>query len=134
MCRTAAFVQECKRASEGTTNRVRLQEDKFLARETPLPPLAEQRRVVARIEELAAQIQEARTLRHQATEEAEALVANQIKALFERGQKSGWRIGRLGDYVVGDCYGSSEKTHDDSSGTPVLRMGTFRTVGWTCAI
>ena len=36
-------------------------------------PLAEQRRVVARIEELAAQIHEARTLRHQATEEAKAL-------------------------------------------------------------
>jgi restriction endonuclease S subunit len=59
MCRTASFVEECKRASEGTTNRVRLQEDKFLAREIPLPPLAEQRRVVARIEELAAQIHEA---------------------------------------------------------------------------
>jgi type I restriction enzyme S subunit len=73
MCRMASFVEECKRASEGTTNRVRLQEDKFLAREIPLPPLAEQRRVVARIEELSAQIHEARTLRHQATEEAEAL-------------------------------------------------------------
>ena len=73
MCRTASFVEECKRASEGTTNRVRLQEDKFLEREIPLPPLAEQRRVVARIEELAAQIHEARTLRYQAAEEAEAL-------------------------------------------------------------
>src|SRR5437016_748988 len=40
----------------------------------PLPPLAEQRRVVARIEELAAQIHEARTLRHCAAEEADALV------------------------------------------------------------
>ncbi len=126
MCRTASFVEECKRASEGTTNRVRLQEDKFLAREIPLPPLAEQRRVVARIEELAAQIHEARTLRHQAVEEAEALVANQIKALFVCGQKSGWRVGRLGDYVVDDCYGSSEKTHDDRSGTPVLRMGNIQ--------
>jgi type I restriction enzyme S subunit len=63
MCRTESFVEECKRASEGTTNRVRLQEDKFLAREIPLPPLAEQRRVVARIEELAAQIHEVRALR-----------------------------------------------------------------------
>lgn len=39
----------------------------------PLPPLPEQRRIVARIEELAAQIQDARTLRQQAAEEAEAL-------------------------------------------------------------
>lgn len=126
MCRTASFIEECKRASEGTTNRVRLQEDTFLAREIPLPPMAEQRRVVVRIEELAAQIHEARTLRHQAAEEAGALVANQIKALFEKGRDSGWKCGRLGDYVADDCYGSSEKTHDDVTGTPVLRMGNIQ--------
>ncbi len=44
----------------------------------PLPALpsylAEQRRVVARIEELAAKINEARTLRHQTAKETEALV------------------------------------------------------------
>ncbi len=48
--------------------------DQFLSLEIPLPPLAEQRRVVARIEELAAQIREARTLRHQAAEEADVLL------------------------------------------------------------
>jgi type I restriction enzyme S subunit len=49
----------------------------------PLPPMAEQRRVVARIEELAAQIHEARTLRHQAAEEAEALFASFLTATFD---------------------------------------------------
>lgn len=52
----------------------------------PLPqlpaPLAEQRRIVAQIEELAAQIHEARTLRHQAAEEAEVLLFNQIGKAF----------------------------------------------------
>jgi type I restriction enzyme S subunit len=75
MCRTASFVEECKRASEGTTNRVRLQEDKFLAREIPLPTLAEQRRVVARIDELAAKIHEARTLREEIEAELNAMLA-----------------------------------------------------------
>jgi type I restriction enzyme S subunit len=78
LCRTADFVELCLRASEGTTNRVRLKENSFLALEIPLPPLAEQRRVVSRIEELAAQIQEARTLRHQAAEDAEALLRSII--------------------------------------------------------
>lgn len=73
LCRTAGFVELCQRASEGTTNRVRLKEEAFVNLEIPLPPLAEQRRVVARIEELAAQIHEAQTLRQQAAEEAEAL-------------------------------------------------------------
>ena len=76
LCRTGGFVELCQRASEGTTNRVRLQHDRFLALEITLPPLAEQRRVVARIEELAGQIQEARILRDQAEQVAQALVTN----------------------------------------------------------
>ena len=84
MCRTASFVEECQRASEGTTNRVRLQEARFLAREIPLPPLAEQRRVVARIEELAAQIHEARTLREQAGDETAAFSHSGIEATYRR--------------------------------------------------
>src|SRR5437879_4161971 len=42
----------------------------------PLPGLAEQRRIVARIEELATKIQEARDLRQQAAEEAQALIVS----------------------------------------------------------
>jgi type I restriction enzyme S subunit len=73
MSKTHDFVELCKAASEGTTNRVRLQEDRFLALQIPLPSLTEQRRIVARIEELAAKIAEARGLRREAVEEAEAL-------------------------------------------------------------
>lgn len=63
--------------SSGTNvRRQSLHPTQFEAAEIPLPPLAEQRRVVARIEELAAQIHEARTLRHQATEESDALLAS----------------------------------------------------------
>ncbi len=106
MCRTASFIEECKRASEGTTNRVRLKEDEFLAREISLPPLAEQRRVVERIEELADQIHEARTLRYQAAEEAEALVvSNHVKLAGTRRRQLG-EILRLDEDAVAiqpDC-------------------------------
>jgi type I restriction enzyme S subunit len=54
----------------------------WLTKSVRLPSLAEQQRVVARIEELAAQIHEARTLRHQAAEEAEALLASSSLAIF----------------------------------------------------
>ncbi len=63
MSKTPGFVDLCKAASEGTTNRVRLKIDRFLATEIPLPPIEEQGRIVARIEELAAKIEEARGLR-----------------------------------------------------------------------
>jgi type I restriction enzyme S subunit len=63
--------------SSGTNvRRQSLHPSQFEKAEIPLPPLAEQRRVVARIDELAAQIHEARTLRHQAAEEAEAFVTS----------------------------------------------------------
>lgn len=83
LCRTASFVEECKRASEGTTNRVRLQEDKFLSREISQPPLAEQRRVVARIEELAAQINEARTLLQEIEYNLNAMLAAAHRQIAE---------------------------------------------------
>lgn len=66
MSRTSNFVELCKAASEGTTNRVRLKEDQFLTLQIPLPPLAEQRRLVERIDALAARIEEAKRLREEA--------------------------------------------------------------------
>ncbi len=91
MCKTAAFVEECRRASEGTTNRVRLQEDNFLAQKIPLPPLAEQRRVVARIDALAAKIHEARALREQATEGTNGLLVAAMRSLFMANNPDGWQ-------------------------------------------
>jgi type I restriction enzyme S subunit len=70
-------------SASDTVGRETYKTDDILALEIPLPPLSEQRRVVARIEELAAQIHEARTLRHQAAEEGEALVMARISALFD---------------------------------------------------
>jgi type I restriction enzyme S subunit len=83
MSKTASFVELCKRASEGTTNRVRLSEDRFKALSIPLPPLDEQRRIVARIEELAAKMEEARRLRSSTLDELAALRSTQSRRVFE---------------------------------------------------
>ena len=69
--RTPTFCEQV--AAQGSTNYAAIRPGHVLGYEIPLPPLAEQRRVVTRIEELAAQIHETRTLRQQAAEEAEAL-------------------------------------------------------------
>ena len=63
LSKTASFVELCRRASEGTTNRVRLSEERLKLLEIPLPPLGEQRRIVGRIEELSKQIVEAQDMR-----------------------------------------------------------------------
>jgi type I restriction enzyme S subunit len=61
--------------SSGTNvRRQSLHPSQFETSEIPLPPLAEQRRIVSRIEELASKIAEARALRYEAIDEAEALL------------------------------------------------------------
>ena len=82
LSRTHTFVDLCRAASEGTTNRVRLQETRFLTTEIPLPPLDEQHRIVARVAELAARIDEARGLRREAIQEANALVEARARAVL----------------------------------------------------
>ncbi len=60
LSRTRTFIEQCQSVSEGTTNRVRLDEGRFLQVEIPLPPLEEQQRIVAKVEHLAAKIDRAR--------------------------------------------------------------------------
>lgn len=58
MVRSRHFVELCKAASEGTTNRVRIKEDRFLAQEIPLPPLPEQQAIVSRLDTLADKVRQ----------------------------------------------------------------------------
>jgi type I restriction enzyme, S subunit len=73
LSRTQGFVDLCKAASEGTTNRVRLKEDRFLAAMMPFPPLPEQQRIVARIEDLVTKKTEADRLRSASDREFDLL-------------------------------------------------------------
>jgi type I restriction enzyme S subunit len=82
------------------TSRNRLKESVFLALEIPLPPLLEQRRVLARIEELAAQIDEARTLRQQSANEAEAFIVSVHLELAGNRHKKLGEILQLDEDVV----------------------------------
>lgn len=58
LVRSAPFVDLCTAASEGTTNRVRIKEDRFLDQQIGLPPLAEQQAIVARLDALAEKTRE----------------------------------------------------------------------------
>lgn len=124
--KTAQFVQGCKAASEGTTNRVRLKEERFLNLTIALPLLEDQRRIVARIEGLAQRVHSARQLRAAAILQTANLSDSYIEAVFGDAERQGWKQYRLGDFVTEARYGTSEKTHDDRSGTPVLRMGNIQ--------
>jgi type I restriction enzyme S subunit len=69
-------------SAQGSTNYASIRPQQVLDYEIPLPSLKEQRRIVARIEELAAKVEAARALRQQATEETEALVGATFREVF----------------------------------------------------
>jgi type I restriction enzyme, S subunit len=108
------------------TSRNRLKEEQLLHMEIPLPSIDEQRRIVERVEHVAIRLSEAQTLRKQASQETDALVGREIAEVFARGKQAGWNEKPLGDYVVDALYGTSEKTTDDQSGIPIIRMGNIQ--------
>lgn len=122
--RTPAFRDQV--SAQGSTNYAAIRPAHVLTYKVPLPPLPEQRRIVTRIEELAARIEEARGLRRQAVGEAEALMESKVASLFSDGEQNGWHVGRLEDYLTETRYGTSHKTTTDPTGTPVLRMGNIQ--------
>lgn len=85
----------------------------------PLPPLSEQKRIVMRIEELSAKIQEARALRHQAMKEADVLVGSSLHHLSKD---------IVIDGILNDVLGSSPRNGWSANcdnadyGTPILSL------------
>jgi type I restriction enzyme S subunit len=80
LTKTPAFWEQCDQKSRGTSGQNRIRPERFLEIEIPLPPLDVQRRSIARIEELAAQIDEARSLRRAADGEREAIWPSILQA------------------------------------------------------
>jgi type I restriction enzyme S subunit len=114
----AAVDEDCAGSTPLTRNRFK--QNFFVALEIPLPPLPEQRRLVARIEELAAQIQEARNLRHQAAEEAEALVPRATASLLD---DAGWGTSPLGEILAEKPRnGLGPQQEVESGGRSMLRI------------
>jgi len=110
--------------AQGSTNYAAIRPADVLGYQIPLPPLAEQRRVVAQIEGLVAQIDEARSLRRQAMREVEALVCSARSDLFGGIVRTDWIP--LSHYVAEIENGKSPATEGrpaSSDEWAVLKVG-----------
>jgi type I restriction enzyme S subunit len=116
-----AFTETVRSSAVGVViEKMVFNRDEWLTRTVRLPPLAEQRRVVARIEELATQLHEARTLRHQAAQEADALLHRATANLLD---DKGWAIKSLGEILAGSPQnGLSPKQQIETGGRGMLRI------------
>jgi type I restriction enzyme S subunit len=115
---------DCTGSTPLTRNRFK--EEFFLRLQIRLPPLSEQRRIVARIEELAAKIEEAKGLRKQAVEEAERLRASSKSKLFQNAFSRRGNLRTL-EEVAPIAMGQSPPGHtynEDGDGLPLLNGPT----------
>lgn len=123
--KTKTFVDMCRHASEGTTNRVRLKEEQFLNQPIPLPPIRQQRDIVEQLELFAALANEASRIRSLALTSVPSVLGSAVACCFARWRNEGTDEHPLRDFIEHAQYGTSEKTSDDAVGLPILRMGNI---------
>lgn len=102
LVQSRSFVDLCKASSEGTTNRVRIKEDRFLQQRVPLPPLAEQQAIVARLDALADKSRQLTTHLDAVEADTDRLLiglATRTDLSDAERARQGWTQGTLGDVL-----------------------------------
>lgn len=126
---TPYFREQVK--AQGSTNYAAIRPSDVLGYKIPLPPLSEQRRIVARIEELAAKIEEARGLRGKAGEEVEALLFAKLNEIFSTNGKNDLKIMKLAD-VCDTTSGGTPSRHRfdffENGSLPWIKSGELKDV------
>ncbi|MBI2595677.1 restriction endonuclease subunit S [Candidatus Daviesbacteria bacterium] len=79
------------------TTRKRISRGNLSQIEIPLPPLSEQKKIVAKLEKLLAKVNEAKKLRAKAQEAASQLLPAEFHKIFEEGREKGWEEIDFGD-------------------------------------
>ncbi|OLD93033.1 MAG: hypothetical protein AUI36_46980 [Cyanobacteria bacterium 13_1_40CM_2_61_4] len=120
--RCPALWEEARTMSTGSAalSKLTLNPPKLLLLTMPLPPLDEQRRIVVRIEAVAARVEEARGLRRQAQKERRALISGCLGRMA-----LGIRVdGHLGNVLQEKPRnGWSVRCDGSENGIPVLSLG-----------
>jgi type I restriction enzyme, S subunit len=95
------FIETVRSSASGVViEKMVFNRDAWLQKTVPLPSLTEQRRIVKRIEALASRVAEAQSLRWEADEETEFLLAAQLKNIRQKLLKSDYPKKKIGDIAL----------------------------------
>jgi type I restriction enzyme S subunit len=119
---TRGFLDQIE--AQGSTNYAAIRPADVLSYEMPLPPLPEQRRIAARIEELAARIDEARGLRREAAAGVSAIVGSVSARVFaELAAEYGYRpLGALASHIVDGPHKTPQYLTEGARGVPFVTV------------
>lgn len=87
-------------ASQTTTGLRNLKIPALKELEILLPPLSEQKKIVAKLEKILAKVSEAKKLRAEAQEVANQLLPAELHKIFKEGKKKGWEEKTFEDVLV----------------------------------
>ncbi len=94
----------------------KLNQAKLKSIEFPLPPLKEQKRIVAKIDTLFAKIDKAISLTENSLKQAENLLPSVLKDVFEKGKVEGWEEKKLTE-ICERIFAGGDKPKDYFSNT-----------------
>jgi type I restriction enzyme S subunit len=119
LTKTKGFWQQCDEKSQGTSGKNRIRPERFLQILIALPPVEEQRRIVAKIDALAAKIADAKKLRDETGVETSALMNSALRSVFGTlDECARLRVGEICTTVI-DCLHSNPVYADE--GIPTVR-------------
>lgn len=98
--KTRSFWAACDAQSQGTSGKNRIRPERFLAIEIPLPPLDEQRRIVARFDAIEARHHEADLLRNQVSEILDLMLPAVVDAELARLRALGHPVSAVANHAV----------------------------------
>jgi type I restriction enzyme S subunit len=107
----------------GAVGQQRVPEDYIASLEILLPPLDDQRLIVARIQKQFDQIEKARAAAAVQVKSAKALPAAYLREVFEGSEAENWPMRRLGSVSsLGPDNGVFKRRHEFGAGAPILNV------------
>lgn len=88
--------------------------------EIPLPPLATQQKIVARLDELLGNIAEVKQLRQEAIADTEKILSQTLREIFEEGKEKGWEEDVLNNIAKKVADGTHDTPKYTTEGYPLI--------------
>lgn len=116
------FLTEAMKYFTGSVGQQRVPKSFLSDHIIPLPPLSEQKRIAAKLQETMQKIDQARTACEKQLEAAKSLPSAYLREVFESPESQKWERKKLGEVCEKIQYGLTATATDNKDGFPFIRI------------